>query len=274
MAPLKFEDQMKEKLEQRTLSPSKDSWKKLEQLLDSNEKEHKNSSYRWIGIAAGFTGMLFVLAYLLGSPGEEIDPNNNYVDTTEDVKNIKKEGSIPIANERKNSYVNTDSTAILVNSHNSKIKDVASPYDKDSSREKDAETDMINRTSLSDISAEKKGITSPKSATMVSNKDKVVKDALLLDSIDIKEKVHSILAEVQAMEDQNQEVTEREIDLLLQKAQRELAAESIQQSNRINASTLLSEVESDLEETFKEKVYEALKIGFNKLKTSVVERNN
>lgn len=43
MAPLKFEEKMKEKLEQRAIKPSSDSWERLTTQLDSARKQKKES---------------------------------------------------------------------------------------------------------------------------------------------------------------------------------------------------------------------------------------
>ena len=60
MAPIKFEEKLKEKLDKRTLSPSVNSWSKLAQRLDEEENKSKNSMYLWLSIAAGLLIMLAV----------------------------------------------------------------------------------------------------------------------------------------------------------------------------------------------------------------------
>ena len=42
MAPIKFEEQLKEKLEQRTIQPSQDAWNKLNDRLDNVEEKQNN----------------------------------------------------------------------------------------------------------------------------------------------------------------------------------------------------------------------------------------
>ena len=41
MAPIKFEEQLKDKLEKRTMSPSAESWAKLSDRLDAEDQKNK-----------------------------------------------------------------------------------------------------------------------------------------------------------------------------------------------------------------------------------------
>ena len=49
MAPIKFEENIKDKLEKRTVMPSEASWSKLSQRLDGEEKRNKRSSF-WLSL--------------------------------------------------------------------------------------------------------------------------------------------------------------------------------------------------------------------------------
>jgi len=71
MAPIKFEEQLKEKLDKRTLSPSVNSWSKLGKRLDEEENKSKNSIYLWLSIAAGLLIMLAVSVQFFSKNGDE-----------------------------------------------------------------------------------------------------------------------------------------------------------------------------------------------------------
>ena len=60
MAPIKFEEQLKDKLEKRTLSPSAEGWSKLSERLDTDEKKSKNPLFWWLSIAAGLIIMMAI----------------------------------------------------------------------------------------------------------------------------------------------------------------------------------------------------------------------
>jgi len=60
MAPIKFEENIKDKLEKRILSPSSEGWSKLVDRLDEDEKKSKKPMYWWLSIAAGLLIMVAV----------------------------------------------------------------------------------------------------------------------------------------------------------------------------------------------------------------------
>ncbi|MEO8934553.1 MAG: hypothetical protein ABI295_09605, partial [Xanthomarina sp.] len=61
MAPIKFEENMKEKLEKRTLQPSTQAWDKLSGKLQADTKKASSKTIWWLGIAASFVGILFMV---------------------------------------------------------------------------------------------------------------------------------------------------------------------------------------------------------------------
>ena len=61
MAPIKFEENIKEKLERRSLQTSVDAWQSLEQKLNAADKKRHKNKFWWFGIAASVIGLLFIL---------------------------------------------------------------------------------------------------------------------------------------------------------------------------------------------------------------------
>ncbi len=60
MAPIKFEENIKDKLEKRTLTPSSESWSKLSDRLDAEDNKSKKPIYWWLSIAAGLLIMIAI----------------------------------------------------------------------------------------------------------------------------------------------------------------------------------------------------------------------
>lgn len=91
--------------------------------------------------------------------------------------------------------------------------------------------------------------------------------------IRMQQKLEEILTEVALEENQDKEVSDSEIDNLLAQAALELSLEknSIFAENR-NAGELLYEVEMELEQSFRAKIFEVLKEGFEKTRTAVANR--
>ena len=72
-------------------------------------------------------------------------------------------------------------------------------------------------------------------------------------------------------------MTDAEIDVLLAEAQREIISNQIfnKNTNKVDANALLLDVEAELyPESFRERVFEALKEGFVKARDAVANRNN
>ena len=104
-------------------------------------------------------------------------------------------------------------------------------------------------------------------------KDKVERKT---DERFIENKVDEVVARVKEIQHKNNQVTPEEIDALLANAQREIKTRQIlnPETQKVDAAALLLDVELELEQSFREKVFDALGESFNKIRTAVVERNN
>ena len=67
MAPIKFEENLRDKLEARSLQPSVDSWSKLSKRLDKEEKSVRKPWFGWLSIAAGLIIFLAIAIQVFGS---------------------------------------------------------------------------------------------------------------------------------------------------------------------------------------------------------------
>ena len=65
MAPVKFEENIREKLEQRELKPSASAWERIEQRLDTSAKRKTKKGYAVWLVAAGFIGILILAGKFL-----------------------------------------------------------------------------------------------------------------------------------------------------------------------------------------------------------------
>ena len=76
------------------------------------------------------------------------------------------------------------------------------------------------------------------------------------------------------MENTSQEVTDAEVDSLLRAAQRQILTDKLfADSGSVDAMSLLAEVEDELDESFRDQIFDALKSGYLKLRTAVADRN-
>ena len=259
MAPLKFEEKMKDKLEQRAIQPSSDSWERLTAQLDSIKKQKKESkNIQWYGIAAIFSGVLILTSILINQNPVSEQNNTQFVDNSNEV--IKKE-NIEVVENR-------DAQQKNIEKNNSKIVEEKSIPDKIETPPLIKEKEKIK----------KKNIPSKEHDTDLAENEKktnTIKSKILpVDYLIIEDKVAGVVAQIQELQKNNAQVTDDEINALLLENQREISIPKILKSSTVSASNLLQDVEAELDETFKQRVFEALKIGFQKVKTAVVERDN
>ncbi|WP_438422282.1 hypothetical protein [Aquimarina macrocephali] len=275
MAPLKFEEKMKEKLEQRAIQPSSDSWEQLTTQLDSVKKQKKESKkIQWYSIAAIFVGVLILTSILMNQNPASKQNNIQFVDNSNEI--IKKENTEVVKNkdtkqkviEKNNSKV-FEENPISNNTVTSSLK-----KEKENLKKKNVTSEIIMHEGMT----AKKMLGNRDYDTELAENDKnanTIKNKISpVDSLIIEDKVAGVVAQIQELQKNNAQVTDDEINRLLLKAQREISTAKILKSSTVSASTLLQDVEAELDETFKQRVFEALKTGFQKVKTAVVERDN
>ena len=78
------------------------------------------------------------------------------------------------------------------------------------------------------------------------------------------------------MEDSQITVSDSEIESLLQLAQKKLAINKIlvEKKTTVDAGSLLQDVETDLDESFRDKIFNRIVSGYNTVATAVAERND
>ena len=95
MAPIKFDEHIKEKLEGRNIQPSNQAWNKLSERLDVHEKNKNHKGYWWLGIAASVIGILFVVSQFFNHD-IKVETNTKVAETP---VIIKEDSNTQIANE-------------------------------------------------------------------------------------------------------------------------------------------------------------------------------
>jgi hypothetical protein len=89
-------------------------------------------------------------------------------------------------------------------------------------------------------------------------------------------KLNDVVAEIKRLQTENSVVSETEIDSLLKQAERDILKYRIYKENSktIDANALLQDVETDLEQSFRTRVFEALLNNYETVKIAVANRNN
>ncbi len=261
MAPIKFEEQLKDKLEKRTLSPSSESWSKLSERLDADEKKSKNPFFWWLSIAAGILIMIAISAQFFGADeSKEVMPQV----VEEKVIEEQLENKIPELN---------DKNAIeLAHENNLEGKKENSPIIKNSQiieYKKVTKKESKAETQLAELSGSNNKNSNTKQEGDILNKE--VQN--LLNEATLKNAVAEALKELKP---ENTSVTDREIDSLLKVASKELFKDKLKKETieTVDANALLLGVEDDMGQSFRSIIFETLKGSYKTVKTVVAERNN
>ncbi|MFD0835219.1 hypothetical protein ACFQ0I_05550 [Mariniflexile aquimaris] len=90
------------------------------------------------------------------------------------------------------------------------------------------------------------------------------------------QKINEVVAKVEDLKSKNQVVTDEVIDALLLEAQKQIRFKKSYNNSTgiVDANMLLQEVETDLDQSFRSKVFDAIKASFGTVKTVVAQRND
>ena len=245
MAPIKFEEHSKDKLNEREISPSPRAWDEISSKLDKKQKPQKRRLF-WYGIAASFVGFLVVSLWYFNAKDASINTDVKVVDAPKE--------------------------KIEENQINPKATNV----------EAEGETYVVTKESLSkekkEPSINKKTIQDTKTAITSTDKVNLDRDSEKLwngpeEIIDAK--IAEVVAQVNLLEQNNVAVSDAEVDALLRQAQEEIMAEQLfREDSTVNATALLMEVEGELDKSFRDQFFETLKNGYLKVRTAIADRNN
>ncbi|GFZ92832.1 hypothetical protein GCM10011531_25850 [Aquaticitalea lipolytica] len=241
MAPIKFEENIKDKLEKRTIQPSADAWQTLASRLDAKNNKKKSPYYLWLGVAASIVAIMFIASQLF------VNNNNTTIETP------------VIVNTNKETIKKVESENVL------QKKDVlTNNVEKESVKELNIKTPKSEKTEVALLTKQKEEKT-------VLPKEVIVNKTSFEDL-----KVQQVVAQIQGLKDKGESVTDKDIDALLDQAQKEITLQNIynETTKTVDANALLQDVESDLQQSFRDKVFNALKSSYNTVKTAVAERNN
>ncbi len=262
MAPIKFEENIREKLEGRDIQPSPDAWKKLSGKIDATE-EQTSSKIIWCAVAASFIGILIVTSVFFSSNEKANEGNTDFVEVNtsekevmdmemkgKEVVNVLKNESAVIASEEVKSGL---------------VKNIIMPNEK--------KKDMIDRKSIEEKAFEDVAkVETPIQTAQekeINNETYPSKEDVVLNA-----KVKEVVAQLEQLKNNNTSITIEELDALLANAQREIQSQRILSSNKVDPEALLGDVEWELEQSLRDKIYYALGDGFQSVKAAIVGRNN
>lgn len=261
MAPIKFEENIKDKLEKRTLSPSPDTWSKLSDRLDEDEKKSKKPMFWYLSIAAGLVVMMAIsIQFFNNSNSEEILPqivNENIIKEELDKEKNKanEKEAIELANEEVQLEEQEEILPVVNETKNQKLT-------------KEVIKKVETKTQLAEVNSTIK--------TEDLNSEIEVSPNELQPELDKDMIKTAVASAMESLKSENASVTDKEIDSLLKVASKELFKDNLNQesSTMVDAAQLLESVEDEMGQSFRTKVFEALKDSYETVKTAVAHRNN
>lgn len=252
---MKYEEQLKNKLEQRNIQPSSEAWQKLSDKLDANNSKKNNKGFWYLGIAASIVGILLITNVFNNTNTDIVEPI--IVDTKNDLESSKEKAPDTIIIDKEETQ-------------QSKPEEKAEAVKNSNPVKKDGLKQKLKKEQL-------KLIPNKVEETVIAVNPEEKHQEPEVKKLTLEEqKAQEVVAQIQTMQ-QIKEVTDAEIEALLNTAQKEIIQKRLydESTKRVDANALLLSVEDAIEEqSFRTRVFEMLKSGYKEVKTVVAERNN
>ncbi|NCT17558.1 MAG: hypothetical protein COZ75_08650 [Flavobacteriaceae bacterium CG_4_8_14_3_um_filter_34_10] len=240
----KLDTQIKKQLSLREIAPTPKSWEQLRKQLDANDKK-STISFWWLGIAASIIAGIVVASLVFTDITNQNEPT--LVETKQEPPITNKQQMQVVTNDTKTDEKKERTHPIKISKEKSTIP-VVLPEEKENNK-----------------------------ATLL-----VVEDAKALqkpdskEALEINQKVEEIFASISNQDTNNAALTDAEVDSLLMDAATKIWKKKQGSTNReyVSASELLNSVEEELDQTFRDRIFEMLKEGFLKTKEALANRNN
>ncbi len=257
MAPINFEDRMREELEKRRIEPSAESWEKLSARLDDSAKISRKPRW-WMAVAA-----VLLLALLAGGiyfrPGNPVAPAVVDGASKEPVGNGEFQPATEIASEETVENSQFQPASEVTSSDSTK-------YEGDS--DKDGQVKAAKTEVASAVASEEKGRREISPILSSALKRERAEEVLL------PQKTEEIIAKTgKNAATKTVEVSDAEVEALLAEANAKMEKQTDMESKAVTGRKLLAEMEDNEQESIKMKAFEYLKEGFQKAKSAVVQRN-
>lgn len=248
----KFEKHIKSKLDSREIMPSEKAWQTISKKLESKPTV-KKSGYLWFGIAASIAVIFGIAIFYNANKEETVRAPSVLVrqsNTSPTDKVVEPASLIP----------DTNSNGIALGEKT--VPNAKQEKRKTSAIGKDLNSDFINQKQEDAIAGE---INIPES--------KAIEVPTRLSETVLNEKIAEVVAQVALLE-QSSQVSDAEVDSLLRNAQEAIYREQLFKPDQpVDAMALLSQVEEELDQSFRDQIFQSLKSGFLKVRTAVADRN-
>lgn len=238
MEPNNTDKQFREKLNSREITPSENSWDRLDAMLTVAEKPKK--SYRWMYFAASFLGFILIATVFLNQTEEVIDvPSQKVVIEQNEVESRANQLEKILESELHNNPVQQ-----VVTSEKSVTKQKQEANSIRSTRTQQHERHVTEVAVVSNNKTVTPSIVTREQSSNLRSNQKA----------EIKVDANALLASVDTRKT-NQKNEENTIVV------------------KVNSNDLLSQVDDELELSFRERMLQSVNKKFREVKVAVANRN-
>lgn len=234
MEPNNMENQFRDKLNKRAIKPSENAWDRLDAMLTVAEKPKRN--YRWMYFAASFLGFILIATVFFNQTEEVIDSEHNKI-VIEQKQVQEKENELDKIIENPVLEKNPE---VVVASQNTTTKQKMVIKTKPAA--------VLDKIEV--LKTEKK---QPFETAIVSN-DKNNSSSITNQKTTVKVDANALLASVE--NDRPEQAVAQNTNPV-----------------KVNSNDLLSQVDGELELSFRERVIKSVNKTYREVKVAVAKRN-
>ncbi len=235
MGQNKLESEFRKKLNEREINPTPQAWDRLDAMLTVGEEKKSDKSYKWLYIAAGFLGFL-LMATMFFRQGANSDQTENGVAIENNQNKNNPTDSLP----KQLSPTKTPAQEAVAGTPSVEKHEVPATLEK-----KQPVKRLFPETKI-------------KNDNQVADHSEINKPERIQNDVPKPNTVISLKPNV---------------DELLASAEPTIKENSKKQSIKVDANALLSQVDGELELSFREKVINTVSKNYKTVKVALANRN-
>lgn len=245
MEPNNIENQIREKLNSREIQPSEMSWDRLDAMLSvAEEKKTKRFpflSFQFIGIAASILVFLSVGLFFINQK-EEVSGIDNQIVTKEVENNKEQNDSVITKQNFTNEITNQQEEQVAAINNKPQIINKKSSESFNQNNQKTGVNPIINKEK--EIEYQATEVIAQKDMPRIISQEKIEMPKKVAVNVD------DLLASVE-------KTSKKEANAKV----------------KVNANSLLSQVDGELEQTFRQKVINRIGKNYQEVKVALANRN-
>lgn len=255
MAQNKLENQIREKLNSREIQPSAQTWDRLDAMLTVAEEKKAKRSFGWLYIAAGILVFVSAGMFFFSQNGADIQSQNSVVGTESKKSPVEKGNKLEAPIVEKN-----QENQIVINQFQSSPEAQSNNLERSGKNQKSINQSVADNQNNQNQSNNQ--IIRDKEIEFQNNSDVALKD--LPKTVEPKEIIFKNSKNSTALTDEQ----------LLASLDNSVKKSNKKASVTIDAKNLLSQVDGELEMTFREKVIDKVSKKYKKIEVALANRNN